>query len=181
MGRRGGRPRHRPRARRRSALQHGNHAAGGLRRQDGEDHASDLGHLRGLLRLRRQGRHQAEDLPDLRRPGQGARAQGFFALERTCPTCQGRGQIIDNPCAGLLRLRPRDARADAVGQYSGRRRGRHPHPARGRGRGRAARRPARRSLHFPVGRPHAFFQRDGADLHCRVPISMVHRGAWAGN
>ena len=24
--------------------------------------------------------------------------QGFFAIERTCPTCQGRGQTIDNPC-----------------------------------------------------------------------------------
>ena len=26
-------------------------------------------------------------------------AQGFFTLERTCPTCQGRGQVIDDPCA----------------------------------------------------------------------------------
>ena len=25
-------------------------------------------------------------------------AQGFFTLERTCPTCQGRGQVIENPC-----------------------------------------------------------------------------------
>src|ERR1044072_2750282 len=25
-------------------------------------------------------------------------AQGFFTLERTCPTCHGRGQVIDNPC-----------------------------------------------------------------------------------
>ncbi|HXW20317.1 MAG TPA: molecular chaperone DnaJ, partial [Roseiarcus sp.] len=24
--------------------------------------------------------------------------QGFFAIERTCPTCHGRGQMIDNPC-----------------------------------------------------------------------------------
>src|ERR1700675_2798399 len=26
-------------------------------------------------------------------------AQGFFTLERTCPTCQGRGQVIEDPCA----------------------------------------------------------------------------------
>src|SRR5665647_3572838 len=26
-------------------------------------------------------------------------AQGFFTLERTCPACQGRGQVIDDPCA----------------------------------------------------------------------------------
>mgnify|MGYP000687011235 CR=1 FL=1 len=25
-------------------------------------------------------------------------SQGFFTLERTCPKCQGRGQVIDNPC-----------------------------------------------------------------------------------
>src|SRR6202165_4393681 len=34
-------------------------------------------------------------------------AQGFFTLERTCPTCQGRGQVIDNPCpacGGLGRM-----------------------------------------------------------------------------
>src|ERR671926_505015 len=25
-------------------------------------------------------------------------AQGFFTLERTCPACYGRGEVIDNPC-----------------------------------------------------------------------------------
>lgn len=24
--------------------------------------------------------------------------QGFFMVERTCPTCQGRGEVIENPC-----------------------------------------------------------------------------------
>src|SRR5690606_11711150 len=24
--------------------------------------------------------------------------QGFFTIERTCPTCQGQGQVIKNPC-----------------------------------------------------------------------------------
>ena len=33
--------------------------------------------------------------------GQGRvrHAQGFFTLERTCPNCQGRGQVIESPCA----------------------------------------------------------------------------------
>ena len=57
----------RPRARLRSALQHGDQPRGSLRRQDRADPHSDLGHLRSLLRHRRQGRHQAEDLRDLRR------------------------------------------------------------------------------------------------------------------
>src|ERR1700733_12877125 len=32
--------------------------------------------------------------------GQGKirHAQGFFTLERTCPACQGRGQVIEHPC-----------------------------------------------------------------------------------
>ena len=48
-------------------------AAGSLCRQDRADPHPDLGHLRSLLGLRRQARHQAEGLPDVRRPGQGAR------------------------------------------------------------------------------------------------------------
>ena len=58
----------RPRARRGPALQHGDHAGGGVRRQDRAGAAADLGDLRSLLRHRRQGRHQAEDLPALQRP-----------------------------------------------------------------------------------------------------------------
>src|SRR5262249_42811590 len=32
--------------------------------------------------------------------GQGRvrHAQGFFTLERTCPACHGRGQVIEDPC-----------------------------------------------------------------------------------
>src|SRR3546814_4486245 len=26
--------------------------------------------------------------------------QGFFTIERTCPTCGGVGQVIENPCRG---------------------------------------------------------------------------------
>ncbi len=59
----------------------------------------DLGDLRGLFGHRRQGRHQAEDLFDLRRRRAACvSAQGFFTLERTCPACQGRGQVIEDPC-----------------------------------------------------------------------------------
>ena len=75
---------------------------------------------------------------------------GFFTLERTCPVCQGRGQVIEDPCPSCSGLGPRHARAHAVGQHSARRRGRHPHPARRRRRGRRARRAAGRPLYFPV-------------------------------
>ena len=84
--------------------------------------------------------------------GKVRHAQGFFTLERTCPSCQGRGQVIDDPCASCARRGPRHARAHAVGQHSGRRRGRHAHPARRRRRGRRARRARGRSLYFPLAR-----------------------------
>ncbi len=57
----------RARARRRSALQHGDHARGCLLRQDRRNPHPDLGHLRSLLGLRRQDRHPPEDLRHLRR------------------------------------------------------------------------------------------------------------------
>ena len=62
-----GAARRRPRARRGPALQHGDHARGSLCRQDRAGAHPDLGHLRGVLRRGRQGRLEAEDLPDLRR------------------------------------------------------------------------------------------------------------------
>ena len=59
--------RQRPRARRRSSLQHGDHARGRLLRQDRRNPHPDLGHLRSLFGLRRQDRHASESLQHLRR------------------------------------------------------------------------------------------------------------------
>ena len=72
------RPRLRPRARRGSALQHGDRPAGSLCRQDRASPHPDLGHLRSLLRLRRQARHQTEGLSDVRRPRQGSPRPGLL-------------------------------------------------------------------------------------------------------
>lgn len=100
-------------------------------------------------------------------------AQGFFTLERTCPGCHGRGQVIDNPCpscAGSGRLtRERMLSVNIpAGVEDGTR-------IRLAGEGEAGIRggPAGDLYIFLSLAPHALFQRDGADLHCRVPISMV--------
>ena len=107
--------------------------------------------------------------------GQGrVRAQqGFFAIERTCPTCQGRGEMIDNPCtacAGSGRVtRERQLSVNIpAGVEDGTR-------IRLSGEGEAGTRggPAGDLYIFVSTKPHPFFQRDGADLFCRVPISMV--------
>jgi molecular chaperone DnaJ len=100
-------------------------------------------------------------------------AQGFFTLERTCTGCQGRGQVIDNPCrtcSGSGRVtRERTLSVNIPpGVEDGTR-------IRIAGEGEAGLRggPAGDLYIFLSLASHAFFQRDGADLHCRVPISMV--------
>ena len=99
--------------------------------------------------------------------------QGFFAIERTCPTCQGRGQIIENPCdrcngsGRVTRERTLSVNVPA-GVEDGTR-------IRLSGEGEAGQRGgAQGDLYIFLSiKPHPFFQRDGADLYCRVPISMV--------
>ena len=99
--------------------------------------------------------------------------QGFFAIERTCPTCAGRGEVIDNPCAtcsGAGRVtRERSLSVNIpAGVEDGTR-------IRLSGEGEAGLRggPTGDLYIFLSIKPHPFFQRDGADLFCQVPISMV--------
>lgn len=99
--------------------------------------------------------------------------QGFFSVERTCPTCAGRGEIIDDPCkncqgAGRV-TRDRTLSVNIpAGVEDGTR-------IRLAGEGEAGLRggPAGDLYIFLSIQPHAIFQRDGADLFCRVPIGLV--------
>jgi molecular chaperone DnaJ len=105
--------------------------------------------------------------------GKVRHAQGFFTLERTCLNCQGRGQVIDSPCtscAGSGRVtRERTLSVNIPpGVEDGTR-------IRLAGEGEAGVRggpPGDLYIFLSIA-PHPFFQREGADLHCRVPISMV--------
>ncbi len=99
--------------------------------------------------------------------------QGFFTIERTCPTCQGRGQVIPDPCkkcggAGHTATEKTLTIAIPAGIEDGNR-------IRRSGEGEAGSRggPSGDLYIFISIRPHAFFQRDGADVYCRVPISMT--------
>jgi len=105
--------------------------------------------------------------------GRVRHAQGFFTLERTCISCQGRGQVIDTPCpicSGAGRVtRERTLSVNIPpGVEDGTR-------IRLSGEGEAGVRggPAGDLYIFLSIAAHPFFQRDGADLHCRVPISLV--------
>ncbi|WP_150287461.1 molecular chaperone DnaJ [Rhabdaerophilum calidifontis] len=99
--------------------------------------------------------------------------QGFFAIERTCPTCGGRGEVIEDPCrvcsgsGRVMKERTLSVNVPA-GVEDGTR-------IRLAGEGEAGMRGAPAGdLYIFLGiRPHGFYSRDGADLFCRVPISMV--------
>ncbi|MGH6800881.1 MAG: molecular chaperone DnaJ [Methylocella sp.] len=107
--------------------------------------------------------------------GQGrVRAQqGFFAIERTCPHCHGGGEIIDYPCqacggSGRVSRERRLSVNIPPGVEDGTR-------IRLGGEGEAGAKggPAGDLYIFVSTKPHPFFRRDGADLFCGVPISMV--------
>jgi len=106
--------------------------------------------------------------------GQGkVRAQqGFFTIERTCPTCQGRGETITEPCETCHGAgRTNKERTLSVNIPSGVEDGTR---IRITGEGEAGMRsgPSGDLYIFLDIQPHEFFQRDGADLFCSVPISM---------
>jgi molecular chaperone DnaJ len=98
--------------------------------------------------------------------------QGFFTIERTCPACHGAGRVIDNPCrscSGQGRVRKEKSLSVAIpaGVEDGTR-------IRLASEGEAGvRGGAPGDLYiFLAVKPHPIFQRDGANVHCRVPISM---------
>jgi molecular chaperone DnaJ len=99
--------------------------------------------------------------------------QGFFTVERTCPTCHGAGRIIENPCrtcGGNGRVRREQTLTVTVpaGVEDGTR-------MRLAGKGEAGLRggPPGDLYIFLSITPHRLFQRDGADIYCRVPIPLT--------
>jgi len=105
--------------------------------------------------------------------GRVRQAQGFFTLERTCPGCQGRGQMIEDPCpscAGSGRV-TRD-RTLSVNIPQGVEDGTRIRLA---GEGESGMRGAASGdlYIFLSLAPHRLFQRDGANIHCKVPIPMA--------
>jgi molecular chaperone DnaJ len=100
-------------------------------------------------------------------------ASGYFSIERTCPTCQGRGEVISDPClecngAGRVTEERKLSVNIPAGIEDGTR-------IRLGGEGEAGVRggPPGDLYIFLSIRPHEFFQRDGADIFCRVPISLT--------
>jgi molecular chaperone DnaJ len=99
--------------------------------------------------------------------------QGFFVVERTCPTCHGRGEVIAEPCTAcrgegrVEKTKTLEVKIPA-GVDEGTR-------IRMSGHGEAGTRggPAGDLYIFLHVRPHSLFQRDGTTLFARAPISIT--------
>jgi molecular chaperone DnaJ len=99
--------------------------------------------------------------------------QGFFVVERTCPSCGGVGRMVRNPCRACSGngTVPREKTLSVqipAGVEDGTR-------IRLSGEGEAGKRGAPTGdlyVHVAV-RPHEIFQRDGANIFCRVPLRMT--------
>lgn len=100
-------------------------------------------------------------------------AQGFFTIERTCPVCQGRGEMMDEPCTDCggqgRRQQNRKLSVDIPKGIEDGTRIRLANEGEAGVRGG----PPGDLYIFVSIKPHELFQRDGADLYARVPIAMT--------
>jgi molecular chaperone DnaJ len=105
--------------------------------------------------------------------GQVRYQQGFFSVARTCPVCQGTGTMIENPCAKckgqrlVIRTHTLQVKVPA-GVENGTRILYSSHGNAGLDGGPAG--DVYVVLHITE---HKFFERDGKDLHCAIPISFT--------
>jgi molecular chaperone DnaJ len=115
---------------------------------------------------------QAATCPQCKGAGQMRFQQGFFSVARTCPSCGGTGTVVTDPCKTcsgqttverehkLLVKVPAGVEQDTRIRYSGEgEAGRYGGPA--------------GDLYVVLQvKKHKFFERDGDDLHCVMPISF---------
>lgn len=105
--------------------------------------------------------------------GQVRVQQGFFVLQQTCPNCRGRGTAVSDPCkscrgAGKTRREKTLEVKIPAGVDTGDR-------IRLTGEGEPGDAGAPNGdLYVQITvKPHEIFERDGNDLHCSVPVSVV--------
>ena len=113
------------------------------------------------------------ECPTCRGAGKVRTTQGFFTIEHTCPTCHGVGRVIKDRCktcdgSGHVQKEKTLSVTIPKGVEEGTR-------IRLSGEGEAGTQGAPNGdlYIFLSISSHRLFQRDGANIYCRVPISMV--------
>jgi len=105
--------------------------------------------------------------------GQVRMQQGFFSLQQTCPRCHGSGRMIESPCSkchgkGRLSKQKNLSVKVPAGVDTGDRIRLGGEGEMGENGGPSG------DLYVHVNvKPHTIFERDGNDLFCEVPISVV--------
>ena len=108
--------------------------------------------------------------------GQVRVQQGFFVMQQACPVCRGRGTMVADPCkpcrgAGKVKREKTLEVKIPPGVDTGDR-----IRLNGEGEPGDAKAPSG-DLYVQINvKPHEIFERDGDDLHCTVPISIVTAG-----
>ena len=114
----------------------------------------------------------AKQCPTCHGRGEVRVSQGFFSIQQSCPQCQGAGKVVTDPCqtchgAGRLKNQKtlsvkipagvdQDDRIRLSGEGESGMNGGPPG-----------------DLYVVVNlKPHSVFQREGADLHCEMPIGF---------
>jgi molecular chaperone DnaJ len=105
--------------------------------------------------------------------GQMSYSQGFFSITRTCPACQGAGQVVREACQ-LCRGQGRIERERTldVGIPAGVDSGTRLRMA-GQGEPGTNGGPTGDLYIFLEVKEHAFFERRGSDLYCTIPVSLT--------
>lgn len=111
--------------------------------------------------------------PTCQGSGQVRRSSGFFSIAQACPTCRGEGSVIDKPChdcggSGLAKKKMKIKVTIPAGVEDGKR---VSIPGQGDA-GPNGGAPGDLYVFIHV-LDHEYFERDGADLYCAVPVGMT--------
>jgi molecular chaperone DnaJ len=111
--------------------------------------------------------------PTCQGSGQVRRSSGFFSIAQPCPNCRGEGSVIDKPCrdcsgSGLAKKKQKIKVGIPAGVEDGKR-----VVIPGQGDSGPNGGPSGDLYVFINVKPHEFYERDGADLYCALPISLT--------
>lgn len=120
-----------------------------------------------------EGNSSRKMCPDCQGTGQIRQSTGFFSIARTCARCGGEGSIIEKPCkkcggSGVQRKKQKIKVTIPPGVENGKRISIPKQGNAGTNGGEYG-----DLFVFIFVQPHPFFERDGKDLYCAVPISMT--------
>jgi len=99
--------------------------------------------------------------------------QGFFSIQQTCPTCRGAGKVIPEPCTACNgQGRIKKTKTLEVKIPAGINEGMRIRSAGNGEPGTNGGPPGDLYIEIRV-KQHEIFERDGDDLHCTAPVSMI--------